>query len=57
MQIFVVCDDIILEIKAVKEISNEHMAQTLNYMKLSNSEIGLLINFQTKSLQYKRLMI
>ncbi|MGE4346285.1 MAG: GxxExxY protein [Flavobacteriaceae bacterium] len=54
---FVVCDDIILEIKAVKEISNEHMAQTLNYMKLSNSEIGLLVNFQTKSLQYKRLMI
>ena len=48
MQIFVVCDDIILEIKAVKEISNEHMAQTLNYMKLSNSEIGLLVNFQTK---------
>lgn len=54
---FVVCDDIILEIKAVKEFSNEHIAQTLNYMKLSDSEIGLLVNFQTKSLQYKRLMM
>lgn len=54
---FVVYDDIILEVKAVKEFSNEHIAQTLNYMKLSDSEIGLLVNFQNKSLQHKRLMI
>lgn len=51
---FVVNDDIILEIKAIKEFSNEHVAQILNYMKLSNSEIGLLVNFQNKSLQHKR---
>ncbi len=54
---FVVNDDIILEVKAVKEFSNEHIAQILNYIKLSNSEIGLLVNFQTKSLQYKRYII
>ena len=53
---FVVNHDIILEVKAIKEFSNEHTAQTLNYMKLANSEIGLLVNFQTKSLQYKRLV-
>ncbi len=54
---FVVNGDIILEIKAVKELSNEHTAQILNYIKLANSEIGLLVNFQTKSLQHKRFVI
>ncbi|WPR71763.1 GxxExxY protein [Flavobacterium sp. NG2] len=54
---FVVNGDIILEIKAVKEFSSEHIAQILNYLKLANSEIGLLINFQTKSLQHKRYML
>jgi GxxExxY protein len=54
---FVVNGDIILEIKAVKDLSNEHTAQILNYIKLANSEIGLLVNFQTKSLQYKRFVI
>ncbi|WP_317125444.1 GxxExxY protein [Flavobacterium aquicola] len=43
-----------LEVKAVKEFTNEHIAQVLNYLKLAESEIGLLVNFQTKSLQYKR---
>ncbi len=51
---FVVNEDIVLEIKAVKEFSNEHIAQILNYLKLADSEVGLLLNFQTKSLQYKR---
>jgi len=39
-----------------KEFSGEHTAQVLNYMKLSDSEIGLLVNFQNKSLQHKRLV-
>ena len=51
---FIVKGDIILEVKAVKEFSNEHIAQILNYLKLANSEIGLMVNFQTKSLEYKR---
>jgi GxxExxY protein len=54
---FIVNEDIILEVKAVKEFSNEHIAQVLNYMKLADSEIGLLANFQTKSLQYKRYVL
>ena len=54
---FIVNEDIILEVKAVKEFSNEHVAQVLNYLKLANSEIGLLVNFQTKSLQYKRYAV
>ena len=53
---FIVNEDIVLETKAVKEFSGEHTAQLLNYMKLSDSEIGLLVNFQNKSLQHKRLV-
>ena len=53
---FIVNEDIVLEVKSVKEFSGEHTAQVLNYMKLSNSEIGLLVNFQNKSLQHKRLV-
>ena len=54
---FVVNEDIILEVKAVKEFSNEHIAQVLNYMKLADSEIGLMVNFQPKSLQHKRYIL
>lgn len=53
---FIVNEDIVLEIKAIKEFSSLHTAQVLNYMKLSDSEIGLLVNFQNKSLQHKRLV-
>ncbi|WP_348798344.1 GxxExxY protein [Flavobacterium adhaerens] len=53
---FVVYDDIILEIKSVKEISNDHLAQTLNYMKLADTPVGIIANFQNKSLIHKRLI-
>ena len=36
---------IILELKAVKEIAPEHKAQVINYLKASNLKLGLLINF------------
>jgi GxxExxY protein len=54
---FVVYDEIILEIKASKEIVNEHIAQTLNYMKLADSQLGIIANFHGKSLQHKRLVL
>lgn len=53
---FVVYEDIILEIKSVREISNDHLAQTLNYMKLADTPIGIIANFQNKSLIHKRLI-
>ena len=53
---FVVYDDIILEVKSVKEISNDHLAQTLNYMKIADTPIGIIANFQNKSLVHKRLI-
>jgi GxxExxY protein len=42
---FICFEKIILEIKAVKEINNEHRAQILNYLKATGMELGLLINF------------
>ncbi|MFH7004167.1 GxxExxY protein [Flavobacterium bizetiae] len=54
---FIINEDIVLEVKAIKEFSSENIAQILNYIKLSNSEVGLLVNFQTKSLQYKRYIL
>lgn len=54
---FIVYDKIILEIKSVKEIGNEHIAQTLNYMRLADSQLGIIVNFQNKSLTHKRLVI
>lgn len=53
---FVVYDDLILEVKSVKEITNEHLSRTLNYMKLADTPIGIIVNFQNKSLTHKRLI-
>ena len=53
---FVVYDEIILEIKAAKEIIDEHTAQTINYLKLADSDLGIIINFNKKSLQHKRII-
>ncbi len=36
---------IIVEIKAVKDFTNEHQAQVLNYLKATGMELGILINF------------
>ena len=54
---FIVYDEIILEVKSVKEVNNEHIAQTLNYMKLADSQLGIIANFQNKSLTHKRLVL
>ncbi|WP_456314736.1 GxxExxY protein [Pseudomonas shirazensis] len=53
---FIVYDDIILEVKSVKEICNDHLAQALNYMKLADTPVGIIANFQNKSLVHKRLI-
>jgi GxxExxY protein len=54
---FVVEDKVLVELKAVKELENVHMAQILNYLKAYRLEVGLLINFGSKSLTFKRLVL
>ena len=54
---FVMFGNIIVEIKACQNgISEEHIAQTLNYLKASGFAVGLIINFGKKSLEHKRLV-
>ena len=42
---FICFEQIIVEIKAVKELANEHRAQVHNYLKATGLELGLLVNF------------
>lgn len=46
---------ITVEIKAIKELLDIHLAQAINYLEAYNIEVGLLINFGANSLEYKRL--
>ena len=54
---FIVFDKIILEIKSKKGIVEDHYAQVMNYLAISKLEVGLLINFHEKSLEYKRIIM
>ncbi|MBW2034753.1 MAG: GxxExxY protein [Deltaproteobacteria bacterium] len=53
---FVCYDDIIVEIKALASLSGIEEAQLINYLKASRFKVGLLLNFGSKSLEYKRLV-
>jgi len=51
-------DKIILELKARKELGPEHKAQLLNYLRASNSKLGLLINFGAHpNVQIERIIL
>ena len=52
---FVVEDQVIVEIKAVINLEDVHLAQTKNYVVAYQKPIGLLINFGAKSLQFKKI--
>ncbi len=52
---FFVENKILVELKAVKELENVHLAQAINYLEAFNMEVGLLLNFGSVSLQFKRL--
>jgi len=51
----VVDDSLIIEMKAVKDLTPEHSAQTIHYLKATGLKNGLLINFGTTPIQIKRL--
>ncbi|MCK5701326.1 MAG: GxxExxY protein, partial [Cyclobacteriaceae bacterium] len=52
---FFVEDKIMVEIKAIVHLEDVHLAQAMNYVEAYKLEIGLLLNFGAKSLQFKRL--
>lgn len=54
---FICFDQIIVEIKAVSKLSDEHRAQVHNYLKATGYRLGLLINFgQYPKLEYERIV-
>lgn len=54
---FLVEDKVLVELKAKIELEDVHLAQILNYLKAYRMEVGLLINFGSKSLTFKRVAL
>jgi GxxExxY protein len=52
---FVVEEKIVVEIKALNQLDNTHLAQVIGYLSVTNCPIGLLINFGERSLRYRRV--
>ncbi len=52
---FFVEDKIMVELKALIRLEDVHLAQAMNYVEAYKMEIGLLINFGAKSLEFKRV--
>ena len=52
-----VSDAIIVEIKALQQLSGTEESQLLNYLKATKKEVGLLINFGSPSLKWKRMVL
>jgi GxxExxY protein len=53
---FVCFEGVIVELKALSDLSGSEEAQIINYLKAAKYQKGLLINFGTKRLQYKRFV-
>ncbi|WP_341224547.1 GxxExxY protein [uncultured Arcticibacterium sp.] len=53
---FLVEDVISVELKAVTKTEDVHLAQAINYLEAYVLEVGLSLNFGTKSLEFKRLI-
>jgi GxxExxY protein len=54
---FVVFEKIILELKSCNSINDNHIAQCLNYLKVSNNKLAIIVNFTKDNLEYKRIAL
>ena len=54
---FVVHGCILLEMKAIEQLTKSHIKQTLNYLAASKLRLGLLVNFGEDSLSFKRVIL
>lgn len=52
-----VWDKILLEAKAVENLTDSHVKQVLNYLAASKLRLGLLVNFGSDSLEWKRVVL
>ena len=53
---FICYECIIVEVKALTELTKEHKAQVINYLKATNYELGILVNFGSSKLSYERII-
>ena len=53
----VVDEKVIVELKCVDRLGNEHLAQCINYLKASGLRVALLINFQRPKVEWKRVLL
>lgn len=54
---FVVFDKIILELKCVVDLNDKHLAQCINYLKVSKCRLAILANFHEDLLHHKRVIL
>jgi GxxExxY protein len=54
---FVCYDKVIVELKAISELTSTHVAQVLNYLKATGYRVGLLMNFGETSYTFKRIVL
>ena len=54
---FIIWDKILFEAKAVEKLTDAHVKQVLNYLAASKLELGLLVNFGSDSLEWKRVVL
>ncbi|HMC00249.1 MAG TPA: GxxExxY protein [Flavobacteriaceae bacterium] len=54
---FIVFDKIILEIKSVENLHDKHIAQCINYLKVSSCRLAILANFHKDLLDHKRIIL
>ena len=54
---FLVENKVLVELKALTKTEDVHLAQILNYLKAYKIEVGLLINFGSKSMEFKRVVL
>ncbi|MGR3179055.1 MAG: GxxExxY protein [Candidatus Anammoxibacter sp.] len=54
---FLVENAIIVDIKTVERIVDEHVGQILNYLKISKLKIGMVVNFKHPKLEWKRIVL
>ncbi len=48
---------VIIEVKTVDSITDEHRGQLLNYLKISGIKVGLIINFKPSKLEWEQLVL